>query len=365
MLARGTISNTDFSGKKIHLLRPIKSFKRGSKRAQKVYWECVCDCGNITNVRAEELFYETAKSCGCLRKKTKLNSTQMKEVCQLYGDGMGSGELAKLFSCSDGVIFRTLEKFDILVRDQSHCNRKYNINENIFDVIDTEEKAYWLGFLYADGSITDHRCVSIHLAEKDEKHLETFSNFIYNCNRIKDYLTDDGRRIVYLHAYNQPMSSKLIELGCVPNKTFQLKFPMWLKLELISHFVRGYFDGDGSIGIYPSKVRSRKDKNAYTSTYYKVGFSILSTMEFLTSLKYIFSELGVHVFFGKRHKNRNNNNYTLQIGGNHKIEKVLEWMYKDATIYLSRKYNTYLELKALNSSKKYGSYNYTLKYDKL
>jgi hypothetical protein len=336
--------NIDLTGQKLHLLTPLTSFKKDKH----IYWECICECGEISNVRAGDLINGKIKSCGCLRKQTILSRQQVAEAYFLYiEEKLPIRIIAGIFKCSERTIEGSFKRNNYAVRDRSHQHRKYDINENIFDVLDTEEKAYWLGFLYADGSITDHRCVSVHLAEKDENHLEKFSNFIYGCNRIRDYLTEDGRRIVYLHVYNKQLSSRLIELGCVPNKTFVLKFPEWLEENLVSHFVRGYFDGDGSIGIYDYKIPSRK--GGYTgSIYRKASFCVLSTKELLLSFKKLFA---VRCHLGKRHKDRDNNNFTLTIGGNRKIEKVLNWIYKDATIYLSRKYEKYLELKQFNLSK--------------
>lgn len=51
--------------------------------------------------------------------------------------------------------------------------RTYSLDENVFEVVDTEEKAYWLGFLYADGYVSDAKNdIEIGLAEKDAAHLE-------------------------------------------------------------------------------------------------------------------------------------------------------------------------------------------------
>lgn len=350
-------NNLDLTGQKIYLLTPIRKYKKENSRH--IYWECLCDCGNLKIIRLDNLLNGSTKSCGCLRKKTLLDATQIEEVCKLYIDGLSSGDLAKLFNCSERPILRILKIFNIPVRDHSHARQKYPINETIFDSIDTEEKAYWLGFLYADGCVFGNH-VSLGLAESDADHVKRFSNFISGCDRTKIFIYDTSKEQhknrqnrVYISVSNKHMANALTKIGCIPNKTLVLQFPSWLPNNLLSHFIRGYFDGDGSIGIYDNKIKSRK--GGFTgSIYKKATFSILSTKEFLVSLQRIFGDLlQVNSLIYKRHKKRKNNNFTLSLGGNRQLQKLLDWIYNGATIYLPRKYNVYLELRGLNLSKDY------------
>ena len=55
----------------------------------------------------------------------------------------------------------------------------------MFDTIDSEEKAYWLGFIYADGWISDaNNCFTLTLQQRDVEHLLKFNEFIANKNSI-------------------------------------------------------------------------------------------------------------------------------------------------------------------------------------
>ena len=122
-------------------------------------------------------------------------------------------------------------------------------------------------------------------------------------------------------------------MGCVPAKSLILKFPEWLTdPELQRHFIRGHYDGDG--GVHISDIR----KNA-------VSTKITSTKEFCSSVKnVILNQTGIK--FGEPrsvHKNEKNT-YCIDMSGARQIENFLKWLYKDATIYLDRKYNLYLEL---------------------
>ena len=114
-----------------------------------------------------------------------------------------------------------------------------------FEIIDTEEKAYWLGFLYADGSVssTDNR-IELGLAEKDLNHIEKFKEFIGIPNKISYRPQTKSYRYSFKSI---PCKEDLIKHGCVPKKSLILKFPTEEQVpeHLIRHFIRGYFDGDG------------------------------------------------------------------------------------------------------------------------
>jgi hypothetical protein len=129
------------------------------------------------------------------------------------------------------------------------------------------------------------------------------------------------------------MCEKLTELGCVQAKSLILKFPEWLKdSELQRHFIRGHYDGDG--GVHISDIR----KNA-------VCTKITSTKEFCTSVKNIILQQTGLKFGEPRPANKSGNNtYRIDMSGARQIQNFLTWLYKDASIYLNRKYNLYLQL---------------------
>lgn len=254
-------------------------------------------------------------------------------------------ELSIDYNCSPSVLERWFRKFELEIRDKSDRKIKYPINKNIFDNVDSEDKAYWLGFLYADGNVSKTNRVRLSLAEQDVKTVENFSYFIYNTNRVKIYKLPDnkkGQDLVYVDICNKYISNRLIELGCHPNKTFTLCFPEWLNVDLINHFIRGYFDGDGCLSYY------------HDGSLDKFEFSLLSTKEFLTSIQDILSSLDINSSLSKRHKNRDNNNFNLKVHGNSQIGKLMDWIYKGATIYLQRKHDKYTLLKSINESKNNG-----------
>jgi len=132
--------------------------------------------------------------------------------------------------------------------------RKYSLNDNYFDVIDTEEKAYFLGLLYADGcNLFDknNNVTTISLQEKDVKILERF-NYEIKSDRPLEFMyknNDNHQNQYRLTMCSEQISTNLSLLGCTPRKSLTLKFPTEEQVpnHLIQHFIRGYFDGDGCI----------------------------------------------------------------------------------------------------------------------
>lgn len=206
-------------------------------------------------------------------------------------------------------------------------------NINIFEKIDTEEKAYWLGFLCADGNVSSKEDkIELSLAEIDFHHLEKFRDFLGITNKICYRERTKAYRISFR---SQKCKQDLINLGCVPKKSLILQFPTEQQVpqSLIRHFVRGYFDGDGCF--------SNTDKT------FSIG--IISTESFLKDLLKVAN--GVI--------NTNNQIFSASDGGAKKyvfsrsidVYNFLNWIYKDSSVYLDRKYEKYLDYME-NGSKK-------------
>ena len=207
-------------------------------------------------------------------------------------------------------------------------SRKSHVNDHIFDAIDTEEKAYWLGFLYADGNVYHHNeswRIELTLQESDLSHLKKFASFIsfkeapkYR-SKTKAYRVMFGSRI---------MAEQLINKGCVEKKSLILKFPIYeiVPKNLMRHFIRGYFDGDGCITL------------RHTTSKEVPVASMLGTKEFLSDL---LTEIGNESKVIKKEHNNDINTYCVRFKTEEGF-KFLDYMYKDASIYLQRKFNKYL-----------------------
>ena len=147
--------------------------------------------------------------------------------------------------------------------------KKNNINSNVFDVINTEEKAYWLGFIYADGNISNHDKIyeksgkhvyriEIALQEGDINHLEKLKLFLEYEGKISLTKTNHRTNRCRLSFNDKHMWETLNKIGCTPNKSLTLQFPkdIFNSNNLSKHFIRGYIDGDGCIS-YTSKQHNK------------------------------------------------------------------------------------------------------------
>lgn len=193
--------------------------------------------------------------------------------------------------------------------------RKYTLNEEFFDELN-EKSAYWLGFLYADGYVRKRKSseLRLKLKEDDKSHIEKFNNDLGSNSPIK-YYSDGKSNSCYVSINSNKLVSKLFELGCVQNKTQEIRLPN-IPNEFINHFIRGYFDGDGSI------YKVKKLPNSYKIT-------ICSNNEFVNDI-YNFFKFGSIVKY---------ENYGLWIIS--KIDDIKyfrDFIYKYKETFLERKF---------------------------
>lgn len=222
----------------------------------------------------------------------------------------------------------------------------YKHNESYFEKIDSEEKAYWLGFLYADGCIVRYykdkekkivrsMSLEITLAEKDRGHLEKFKNALNSNIVIRNRITKlNGKeykscRIVI---YSTKICEDLINLGCTPKKTYTLTFPTFdiVPKEYMRHFVRGFFDGDGCICV------TEMSGNPHIITCFTGMESMLQNI-----LDYLISEQVIRKIPKLQYDKRGSKACDLYIHGTDDNKEFLDFLYKDSNVYLDRKYQQY------------------------
>lgn len=274
----------------------------------------------------------------------KLTDEQKIEIVKEYVENdVTCSFLARKYNVTPPAIISILRVRNISIRnDMSTLKRKYPINENYFDKIDTEDKAYFLGLLYADGYNSEGIAgASIGLQESDRDILEKFIFYLEYIGKplsINVPKNPIHKNICVLRIHSEKIAKQLAKLGCTKRKSLVLKFPTEEQVpkHLLRHFVRGHFDGDGSIS---SGIANN------TSKSFVLSLCIVSTFEYCTSeLEYISNEIDINFTFRKC-DNSESNSYRIDSGGNQQVFKFLEWLYKDSTIYLDRKYNKYLEIK--------------------
>lgn len=142
------------------------------------------------------------------------------------------------------------------------------------------------------------------------------------------------------------MCQSLDKVGCAQNKSLILQYPSCITDNLHHHFIRGYFDGDGSI------------KSSFQNKNREWNFNICSTSMFVEKVKQILKEkLGVHSYMVNVSPNGHCTS-TIETSGNEQIEKIFHWLYKDAdsSIWMDRKYERFQELLEQNRKKHQNKY---------
>lgn len=255
----------------------------------------------------------------------------MKEdlILKDYQRGLSAIEVSKLYNLKPAQVYYILKKNKVKARSNKENSRKYKIDLEYFKDIDTEEKAYWLGFIFADGTLgaygknKNEYTFKLDLSLKDLHHLEKFNKSTSSNHPIKKYVNKSSYSnsgfVEYCRVVvrSEIFCKNLIDKGCVPNKTTILKPPN-LRKDLIRHFIRGYVDGDGSI---------KKQKNM--SSGYSLG--ICGTKEMLEWINHNLPNPG------PIHSNRSIFGTTCNF-------ENIKYLYDNSNISLERKYERYLEI---------------------
>jgi hypothetical protein len=284
-----------------------------------------------------------------LERVRKINEQEVKDICELYTSGMNTPEIAKKYHVCPETINRFLRLDNIEIRLQGESIRIHKFkDEHFFDCIDTEAKAYFLGLLYTDGcnyiKIKNNNHINfimISLQERDKHILDTFCDYIFGNNNIllkritkKDYNRQDQYclRIVSRH-----MSETLLSYGMEPRKSFTMEMPTCIPSHLFRHFVRGMWDGDGSI--------------FYNTNSKNFGCSFIGSPKCCDELKRILSDEYGFTFCIHHKKCCSKPMSDLKIHGNNVSENFLSWMYdeSDPSLRLLRKYEKYQDLLKLKN----------------
>lgn len=246
----------------------------------------------------------------------KIATDDIPIIIQLYQkQNMSVRQIAKQYMVSGDVIRR------ILIERGIEIKRHYKqvFNECYFDNIDTSNKAYLLGFLYADGCVDKKNTISFTIHQDDKEILEMYVSELQATNQITYVKNKPHVRIAFCSKH---MCDTLIDLGCGHNKTNCLEFPD-IPERYKYDFIRGFMDGDGCVSI------TNRNNHKY------INLSFTGTRKMMEALK-IFFEVDNPITFYK-------NAYTLHIGKTKDIIRILNNIYKNAELYMTRKFNKYQE----------------------
>lgn len=278
--------------------------------------------------RRTMLSRRTVKNVGVRNGIIKLEETEkLKKAYELWESGKSIESVAKELRLYKGDLSLYIKQKG---RNAGNSSQKYKYNTNVFKKIDNEFSAYWLGFITADGCITEHKrngkvcsmVLEIGLAEKDYAHLEKFCDFIgVSKEKIRNkevYLkaTDKYYNTCNIQIHNTEICRDLINLGVTPRKSETAEFCNYIPDEFKIHYLRGYVDGDGYF----------RKNNSYSLT-------MLATLTFINSVIENFNIKS----YGINSKNEKDKVYNLRINSK-ESKDLIKKMYVNSNIYLDRKY---------------------------
>lgn len=258
----------------------------------------------------------------------KLTDQEKAAIVTQYLGGCSVYRLARVYQMAYNSIRSILKVRKVPLRGK----RRYEFDESFFDEVDSETKAYWLGFLYAEGNL--HRStLSIKLASVDQDHLLAFKQALQAQQPLAKVKDKDA---YVLKICSVSLVPRLNRLGIFPNKNARLRFPT-LPDALKLHFVRGFFDGDGWFA-------KSKPKDMQVESW---QWAVCSrTRKFLEKIREVINPAigrpSAGSFVKRVYRTQAGEArvaWTLTYGGNPLVRAIRDALYREATLFLRRKFD--------------------------
>jgi hypothetical protein len=246
----------------------IKNYKSNATHFAKKYGESV---NYITSLASKFK----------LTNPKKFNDNFKQQISDRYLNGETIVKLSKELNMAERTISKLLKEKGVRIRTRSEVLRKFYFNEDYFEKIDCPQKAYWLGFLYADGCMYKNKNkIKIALQEADGYLIEEFFKDLES-NQKPCY--DKSRRCKETQITSSKMCEDLKNKGMRPRKTYDLDFPKideFIPKKYFDNFLIGFFDGDGSVKLNRHKIKGSRYRHVFL--FGAVGF------------KYFIEELSIY-----------------------------------------------------------------------
>lgn len=258
------------------------------------------------------------------RDNRALTNEEELQVIQEYESGKPLIEVGAMFDIHATTIPLILERHGKSTRSAGHNSRIYSLDESAFDLIDNEQAAYWLGFIYADGSNSGDG-FRVALSVKDEIQLIRIKEFLKAESPIKHTTTKSPQGkilpVCQLDVFSKRIASRLADCGIVSGRNEFHKTLTNLHSNVYRHFIRGLVDGDGAIDTRLPKCNAR--------------IRLLGQEDILSWIRSVFNEV-----VGTSPNQRIYQRLGIQAmdyGGSAQARSIIRWLYSDTDLYLERK----------------------------
>ena len=222
--------------------------------------------------------------------------------------------------CGSAFLFNPSNAHQIFCSNQ--CNilsRTHKADRDFFKIVDTEAKAYVLGLMFSDGCIySTGNSKHVNFSSKDRDLIETFRTLLESEHNI--YQSSGVYSIVI---GGQELYNDLKRLGLEERKSWKDYGIPKIPQELLRHFLRGVYDGDGC--IFLSKIQGKY-------TYLHIALTCAS-LQFLREVKQVLEENGI----SPQKVRKDRSNYRLQVGDQSSAKKMVEYLYRGSNYFLKRK----------------------------
>lgn len=274
----------------------------------------------------------------------RLQESQIAKAVEMYESGRSLATVGKEFGISGQAVNGLLTRRGIKKRTLSQAARSLKCNHHFFNQPMDEARAYWIGFILADGSVSKQsygrtKVLSIALKYSDNGHLEKFKSDLGSQHKIIPVSYKTGHKGARLAISSSELVDALAEYNIVPRKSADQKFSEKIPPDLLRHYFRGYFDGNGGIARHQSS---------------KWIIYNVSSKGFLERfVRWTVDEVGGH----SAEVSFSDGIYRVSWTGTHRCKEILDLMYRGANISLDRKATLYQQVcyDAKHSSR--GPYN--------
>lgn len=262
-----------------------------------------------------------------VKKRRPLTQEDKLEIVRRYLNGESPRLICNDYHITKSRVPEIVEELGFKRRRPSEARRKHSLDDSYFDVIDTQNKAYILGLLLADGSRSSRgHSICLGLQATDVDILNRINQEL-NSNRPLSFVELSKKNKKYsdqycLHFNGEHICSELSKYGITPKKDFTVTFPSQISRDLYRHVIRGLLDGDGFICKIEKRCGITGNK---------------PLIEFVAS--FVQEELGVHCSITSPHNSKNTRD--LRISGGRQVKRFLDYIYTDADMYIKRKHDTY------------------------
>lgn len=268
---------------------------------------------------------QVAKEYGLSRQQKVLtySKEEVRIMYDLYLKGENVEYISQIYRINRASVYNLFQKYNFDLVEDRH--RAYTVNDVYFNKIDTANKAYILGFLWADGhNNVDKGIVEMRLQERDKHILEDISVEMENDRPL--YYVEEKRatrqNTYRMYITSRQISNALLQYGMYANKTYVLQWPFNMDDQFIPHFLRGFTDGDGYVGDFQ--------------------ISWVGTEMMMQKIQAILLDaLNVNVTI---RDTKTDIIKTMQLHRKKEVVRVLDWIYKDADLKLNRKFLKYQEM---------------------